>query len=204
MRIVNTTENTLAKYNYYPNQKINYMDTNALTKVDVVGSKLDVVKTFLKPKSSFYTSYIYLKQGYYYFNLNTNNNNEVYTYSKITLYKSDINHISKYSNKQKFVTAYKNNMRTKKIIYVDRTNYYIINIYINYLSNTVCSIPFNVSCVYRKSNPTNRNDVFNFGNTELNDNSYVKVPDSELKYYIDITNYIYIYMIKIIQKVFLM
>jgi len=200
MRIVNSPRNILMKYNYYSEQNIDYTKPNALSKVDVEGSKMNVVDTKINPKSRFYTSYVYLKKGYYYFNLNVNSDSskstngcQLYTNSKITLYKSDSDHIAKYPNNREYITVYKDNMRTNKWIYIDTTNYYIINIYINYLSNKICDIPFNVSCVYRMSNPTNGNNVFTFSKNELHDNNYIKIPDSELKYYIDVSNYIFMH-----------
>ena len=43
------------------------------------------------------------------------------------------------------------------------------------------------------SNPTNGNDVFTFSKNKLHDNNYIKIPDSELKYYIDVSNYIFMH-----------
>jgi len=178
LRIANSPVNKLAKCNYYipPLSEI----TSYLEKSDVLESKINFeVRNAANPKSLFYSSYIYLKKGYYKFNfdIDTSSHNDLFMKSKIIIYDN--------KEKTNFISVFKDNMVTKKWVYIPATNYYIFDISIVYISENSNSIPFKIKARYTNEEKSNKLD---FSSTELNINNYEAVTDAnkfkDMSYYI--------------------
>lgn len=178
LRIANSPINKLAKCNYYipPLSEI----TSYLEKSDVLESKINFeVRNAANPKSLFYSSYIYLKKGYYKFNFNidTSSYNDLFVKSKIIIYDN--------KEKTNFISVFKDNMVTKKWVYIPATNYYIFDISIVYISESSNSIPFKIKAKYTNEEKSNKLD---FSSTELNINNYEAITDAnkfkDMSYYI--------------------
>jgi len=178
LRIANSTVNKLAKCNYYipPLSEI----TSYLEKTDVLESKINFeVRNAANPKSLFYSSYIYLKKGYYKFNfdIDISSYNDLFMKSKIIIYDN--------KEKTNFISVFKDNMVTKKWVYIPATNYYIFDISIVYISESSNSIPFKIKARYTNEEKSNKLD---FSSTELNINNYEAVTDAnkfkDMSYYI--------------------
>jgi hypothetical protein len=181
LRIANSPFNKLAKCNYYipPISQI----TPYLPKSDVMNSKISFeVRNQANPKSLFYSSYIYLKKGYYKFNfdIDTSGHKKLYTKSKILIYDD--------KDKKTFISVYKDNLVTKKWVYIPDTKYYIINLCIVYISDGKYDIPFSLKARYTREEKTN---VIQFSNSELSIDKYEGLPSSDSRNYKDMTGYIY-------------
>ena len=181
LRIKSTPSTKLAKCNYYipPISQI----TPYLPKSDVMSSKIKFqVINQANPKSLFYSSYIYLKKGYYKFNfdIDTSEHDDLYTKSKILIYND--------KDKKTFISVYKDNLVTKKWVYIPATKYYIINLCIVYISGRKYDIPFSVKARYTKEEKTN---AIQFSNSELSIDKYEGLPSSDSTNYKDMTGYIY-------------
>lgn len=178
LRIANSPVNKLAKCNYYipPLSEI----TSYLEKSDVLESKINFeVRNAANPKSLFYSSYIYLKKGYYKFNfdIDTSSHNDLFMKSKLIIYDN--------KEKTNYISVFKDNMVTKKWVYIPATNYYIFDISIVYISESSNSIPFKIKARYTNEEKSNKLD---FSSTELNINNYEAVTDAnkfkDMSYYI--------------------
>lgn len=181
LRIINKPTKMLAKCNYYipPISQI----TPYLPKSDVMNSKISFeVINQANPKSLFYSSYIYLKNGYYKFNfdMDTSNHSDLYTKSKIIIYDN--------KDKKTFISVYKDNLVTKKWVYIPDTKYYIINLCIVYISGRKYDIPFSVKARYASGEKSNG---INFSNSELSIDEYEGLTSSDSSKYKDMTGYIY-------------
>lgn len=178
LRIANSPVNKLAKCNYYipPLSEI----TSYLEKSDVLESKINFeVRNAAKPKSLFYSSYIYLKKGYYKFNfdIDTSSHNDLFVKSKIIIYDN--------KEKTNYISVYTDNMVTKKWVYIPATNYYIFDVSIVYISESSNSIPFKIKARYSNEEKSNKLD---FSSTELNIDNYEAITDAnkfkDMSYYI--------------------
>ena len=181
LRIINKPTTKLAKCNYYipPISQI----TPYLPKSDVMNSKISFeVINQANPKSLFYSSYIYLKNGYYKFNfdMDTTNHSDLYTKSKIIIYDN--------KDKKTFISVYKDNLVTKKWVYIPDTKYYIINLCILYISGRKYDIPFSVKARYASGEKSNG---IEFSNSELSIDEYEGLTSSDSSKYKDMTGYIY-------------
>jgi len=178
LRIADSTVNKLAKCNYYipPLSEI----TSYLEKSDVLESKINFeVRNAANPKSLFYSSYIYLKKGYYkfIFDMDTSSHDDLFVKSKIIIYDN--------KEKTNYISVFKDNMVTKKWVYIPATNYYIFDISIVYISGSSNSIPFKIKARYTNDEKKNKLD---FSSTELNIDNYEAVTDAnkfkDMSYYI--------------------
>ena len=191
LRIKNTPSTKLAKCNYYipPISQI----TPYLPKSDVMNSKIKFqVINQSNPKSLFYSSYIYLKKGYYKFNfdIDTSKHDDLYTKSKILIYND--------KDKKTFISVYKDNLVTKKWIYIPDTKYYIINLCIVYISSRKYDIPFSVKAMYTS---IEQGGSIEFSTTESTIDKYEGLPSSDSKKYNDMSNYIYIHDVGHIDRI---
>ena len=191
LRIKNTPNTKLAKCNYYipPISQI----TPYLPKSDVMNSKIKFqVINQSNPKSLFYSSYIYLKKGYYKFNfdIDTSKHDDLYTKSKILIYND--------KDKKTFISVYKDNLVTKKWIYIPDTKYYIINLCIVYISGRKYDIPFSVKAMYTS---IEQGDGIEFSTIESTIDKYEGLPSSDSKKYKDMSNYIYIHDVGHIDRI---
>ena len=179
LRIADNTVNKLAKCNYYipPLSEI----TSYLEKSDVLESKINFeVRNSVNPKSLFYSSYIYLKKGFYkfIFDMDTSSHDDLFVKSKIIIYDN--------KEKTNYISVFKDNMVTKKWVYIPATNYYIFDISIVYISGSSNSIPFKIKARYTNDEKNNKLD---FSSTELNIDNYEAVTDANK--FIDMSYYIY-------------
>jgi hypothetical protein len=178
LRIANSPVNKLAKCNYYipPLSEI----TSYLEKADVLESKINFeVRNAANPKSLFYSSYIYLKKGYYKFNfdIDTSSHDDLFVKSKIIIYDN--------KEKTNFISVYNDNMVTKKWVYIPDTNYYIFDISLVYISESSYNIPFKIKARYTNGEKSNK---LEFSNAELNIDNYETISDAnkfkDMSYYI--------------------
>jgi len=183
LRIINKPTKMLAKCKYYipPISQI----TPYLPKSDVMNSKINFqVINHTNPKSLFYSSYIYLKKGYYKFNfdIDISKHENLYTKSKILIYDN--------KDKNTFISVYKDNLVTKKWVYIPNTKYYIINLCIIYISDGKYDIPFSVKARYASEEKSN---AIKFSNSELSIDKYEGLISSDSANYKDMTGYIYMH-----------
>jgi len=178
LRIANSPINKLAKCKYYipPLSEI----TSYLEKSDVLESKINFeVINAANPKSLFYSSYIYLKKGYYKFNfdIDTSSRDDLFVKSKIIIYEN--------KEKTNYISVYTDNMVTKRWVYIPATNYYIFDVSIVYISKSSNSIPFKIKARYTNEEKSNKLD---FSSTELNIDNYEAITDAnkfkDMSYYI--------------------
>lgn len=179
LRIINSPRNKLAKCNYYipPLSEI----TSYLEKSDVLESKINFeVRNAANPKSLFYSSYIYLKKGYYKFNfdIDRSSHSDLYIKSKIIIYSN--------TDKTNFISVYTDNLTTKNWVYIPDTNYYIFDISIVYISDSSYTIPFKIKARYTDDENSNKLD---FSSTELNIDNYEALKEADK--FIDLSYYIY-------------
>ena len=178
LRINSTPSTKLAKCNYYipPLSEI----TSYLEKSDVLESKInfDVISA-KNPKSHFYSSYIYLKKGYYKFNfdIDISSRDDLFMKSKIIIYDN--------IEKTNFISVFKDNMVTKKWVYIPSTNYYIFDISLVYISESSYNIPFKIKARYTNEEKSNK---LEFSNAELNIDNYETISNAnkfkDMSYYI--------------------
>jgi len=178
LRIANSPVNKLAKCNYYipPLSEI----TSYLEKSDVLESKINFeVKNAANPKSHFYSSYIYLKKGYYKFNfdIDISSHDDLFMKSKIIIYDN--------KEKTNYISVFKDNMVTKKWVYIPSTNYYIFDISLVYISESSNNIPFKIKARYTNDEKSNK---LEFSSAELNIDNYETISNAnkfkDMSYYI--------------------
>lgn len=150
---------------------------------DVDNSTMEFNKRFIKnPESLFYTSYIFLKVGYYKFNFNIDipSNSKLYTKRSINIYNSN--------DKNEYIKVYDDNKTTKDWVYISESKFYIIDLFINYISYRTYNINFNVKVKYTTQK---KNNELKFNNKALKANQYEEIPKNDLENYSDLTYHIY-------------
>lgn len=182
IRVKKTPNVILDNSEYYlPSLSLIYNGSKNLKDVD--NSVITFSKRFIKnPESLFYTSYIFLKTGYYKFNFNIDTSKYQYLYlnRKINIYNSN--------DKNKYITAYNENKTTKDWIYISESKFYIIDLFINYISYKTYYADFNIKVKYTTQE---KNNELNFDTRPLKENQYEEIPMNDLENYSDLTYHIY-------------
>ena len=110
--------------------------------------------------------------------MDTSSHDDLFVKSKIIIYDN--------KEKTNYISVFKDNMVTKKWVYIPSTNYYIFDISLVYISGSSYNIPFKIKARYTNEEKSNK---LEFSNAELNIDYYETISNADK--FKDMSYYIY-------------